>query len=286
MAEFKDCLLALTSYPDSTPDYIVDQAVDISRQLGTNLSALAFVLSRNRIARQHSMGEWLVDVPSMIDEAINKSSSEATRLLDHFEKTAKASHLFQERLVENTSIFPSADALIGHARLHDLTFLPIGSSVPADEMNTESVIFGSGRPTILLPAMLGQSSKAASLDKVAIAWDFSRAAARALADAMPLLKKAKRVHVFTVVNEKPISVDQSANYLDQHLRMHGVEATIENLDAGRRTIGQVIADFVAANHVDMLVMGAFGHSRMREFILGGATRSILSQPPVPVLLSH
>ena len=286
MAEFKDCLLALTSYPDPTPDRVVNQAVDISRELGANLSALAFVLSRSRIARQHSMGEWLIDVPSMVDEAVHKSSNEATRLLDHFEKTAKASHVFQERLVESASIFPSADTLIGHARLRDLTFLPIGSSVPADELNTESVIFGSGRPAILLPAMLDQSSKAVSLDKIAVAWDFSRAAARALADAMPLLQKAKRVHVFTVVNEKPISVDQSANNLEQHLRMHGVEAIIENLDAGRRSIGQVIGDYVAANHVDMLVMGAFGHSRMREFILGGATRSILSQPPVPVLLSH
>jgi nucleotide-binding universal stress UspA family protein len=70
------------------------------------------------------------------------------------------------------------------------------------------------------------------------------------------------------------------------LLLHGIDATLERVEAAGRDIGKVIEGFVAANHADLLVMGAFGHSRMMEFILGGATRSILNHPPVPVLISH
>lgn len=286
MTEFKDSLLALTSYPDPTPDYIVDQAADFSKLMGARLSTLIFVLNRSRVARMHSMGEWLIDVPSLIDDAVHKSANEAKRLLDYFEKAAGKRGVFQQKISEGTSVFPSPDAIVGHARLHDVTFLPIPDQVGFDELYTETVIFGSGRPTILLPAMSDQKPKPASLDIIAVAWDFSRPAARALADAMPILEKAKRVHIFTVTNEKPLPEDRTGDRLDQHLQLHGVNATIERVEADGHAIGKVIEDFVTANHADMLVMGAFGHSRMMEFILGGATRSILNHPPVPVLLSH
>lgn len=285
MAEFKDNLLVLTSFPDPTPDYIVDQAVGFSQLIGARLSALMFVLSRERVTRMHSMGERLIDVPGMIDRAVHKSAHEANRLLDYFETCAKKRGVYGQRFLKGTSVFPTPDPITDHARLHDLTFMPVQNPIGLDELYTESVIFGSGRPTVLLPA---SSDKCAppSLDIVALAWDYSRAAARALADAMPILEKAKRVLVFTVLNEKPSTENCSSDRLDQHLRLHGVNATIENVDAGGRPIGTVIENFVTANHVEMLVMGAFGHSRLREFVLGGATRSILNRPPLPVLLSH
>ena len=286
MTEIRDSLLALTSYPDATPDYIVDQAVDFSKLMGARLSALVFVLNRSRVARMHSMGEWLIDVPSLIDEAVQHSATEATRLLAHFEDVAKRRDVFEKSLTEQTSIFPSPDTIVGHARVHDVTFLPIPNQVGLDELQSETVIFGSGRPTILLPAMADHKPRPASLDIIAVAWDFSRPAARALADAMPILERAKRVHVFTVVDEKPLPEQASGERLERHLLLHGVNATLERVEARGRDIGKVMEEFVTANHVDMLVMGAFGHSRMMEFILGGATRSILNHPPVPVMISH
>jgi len=282
----KDSLLALTSYPDATPDYIFEQAVDFSRLMGARLSALVFVLNRGRVARMHSMGEWLIDVPGLIDEAVQRSATEATRLLAHFENVAKRRDVFEKSLSEQTSIFPSPDTIVEHARMHDMTFLPIPKQFVLDELNSETVIFGSGRPTILLPAITDYKPKPASLDIIAVAWDFSRSAARALAYAMPILEKAKRVHIFTVVDEKPMPEKLSSERLERHLLLHGVDATLERVEAAGRDIGKVIEGFVSANHADLLVMGAFGHSRMMEFILGGATRSILNHPPVPVLISH
>jgi nucleotide-binding universal stress UspA family protein len=221
----------------------------------------------------------------MIDQAVQMSANESKRLLDYFELSAKKRDVYGRTFLEGTSVFPNPDAIVEHARMHDLTFLPVQNPIGLDELFTESVIFGSGRPTILLPAS-SDKCPPPSVDIVALSWDCSRAAARALADAMPILQKAKRVLVFTVINEKRLSETQSSDLLDQHLRLHGVDATIERVDAGGRPIGQVIENFVVANHVNFLVMGAFGHSRLREFILGGATRSILNHPPVPVLLSH
>ncbi|MCI3953839.1 MAG: Universal stress protein UspA, partial [Burkholderiales bacterium] len=128
--------------------------------------------------------------------------------------------------------------------------------------------------------------RAPSLDTVAIAWDFSRPAARAVADALPLLERAKRVRVVTVVNEKDIASRRSSAELARHLARHGIDIVLDEFDSMGRRIGAALEAYVASRNADLLVMGAYGHSRVREFILGGATRSMLARPPVPVFLSH
>lgn len=284
MAPFRDCLIALSSFPDPTPELVIDHAAEFTRLMGAKLTALVFVLDRQQLTR--ARGEWLLDIPHLIDEGVRKSASEANRLSGHFETTASRLNVFQAKILEGTPVYISPDPIIEHARLHDLTFVPIVDPNGFDELYTESIIFGSGRPTILLPAFRDEKPAPASLDIVALAWDHSRAAARALADAMPILEKAKQVHVFTVINEKPIASNKSSEQLEGHLKMHDIDATFERVDAGGRTIGKVIEEYVRVRRADMLVMGAFGHSRMREFVLGGATRSIMNHPPIPVLLTH
>jgi nucleotide-binding universal stress UspA family protein len=103
---------------------------------------------------------------------------------------------------------------------------------------------------------------------------------------LPVLAKARRVHVVTITNEKAIDTGRSLGELGRHLARHGVEAALESVDAAGRGIGQALESFVRAHGADLLVMGAYGHSRVREFVLGGATKSILARPPVPTLLSH
>jgi nucleotide-binding universal stress UspA family protein len=119
-----------------------------------------------------------------------------------------------------------------------------------------------------------------------VAWDFSQPASRAAADALPILQKAKRVELLTVTNEKPIPGKRTAADLAKNLAYHGVDVAIETVDASGRSIGDVLGAYVDVHQTDLLVMGAYGHSRVREFILGGATKSILSRPPIPILLSH
>jgi nucleotide-binding universal stress UspA family protein len=158
--------------------------------------------------------------------------------------------------------------------------LTTGADMPASVAQT--VIFESGRPAIIL-----QSGTAkAKLDTIVVAWDGSRPAARAVADAMPVLSLANTVQILTVVNEKESAVSGSGVDLTRHLKVHGIEARMEEVDAGGAAIGAVLEQCVRRLSADLLVMGAYGHSRVREFLLGGATQSVLRAPPVPVFLSH
>jgi nucleotide-binding universal stress UspA family protein len=124
------------------------------------------------------------------------------------------------------------------------------------------------------------------LNTVVVAWDFSRSAARAVADAIPLLEKARIVRIVTVTNEKVIDTRHSSEELAKNLSRHGIDVIVDRVDAAGRPIGESLMREIASHKADLLVMGAYGHSRFREFILGGATQSMLSKPPLPILFSH
>lgn len=286
MPEIKDILLPLSTYPDPTPDYIIDWSVKFAALCGARISAIVAVLDRKKVARSYSRGSWMLDVPALIDAAISSSNQNGRRLLERFEKEARALNVLQDELRVAASMFASADHIVGRARLRDLVLVPVTDFVGMDEPVPEDIIFGIGRPVILMPAYEGAPQPEASLDRVVVAWDSSRAASRALADAMPLLQKAKKVHFVTVRGEKDIPADHSWKEVERHLQMHGVSAETEDLSIENRSIGDAILKYVADRRADMLVMGAFGHSQLREFILGGASRSVIRKPPLPVFMSH
>jgi nucleotide-binding universal stress UspA family protein len=100
-----------------------------------------------------------------------------------------------------------------------------------------------------------------------VAWDFSQPASRAVADAVPILKKAKQVDLVTVTNEKALPGRRSAADVAKNLAYHGIDISIETVDAAGRGIGDVIASYADVHKPDILVMGAYGHLRVREFIL-------------------
>ena len=103
---------------------------------------------------------------------------------------------------------------------------------------------------------------------------------------MPLLEKARQVRVLIVTNEKSLNSTRSSEELAKNLARHAINVVVDEVDAAGCRIGEVLRTEAASCNADLLVMGAYGHSRLLEFILGGATQSILSKPPLPVLLSH
>ncbi len=103
---------------------------------------------------------------------------------------------------------------------------------------------------------------------------------------MPLLEAGKTVQIFTVMDDKPLHSAYPGSALAKHLATHGVEASFEEIKSNGRSIGNVFDTYVREHKIDLLVMGAYGHSRIREFVLGGATKSILARMPTWVLLSH
>jgi len=202
-----------------------------------------------------------------------------------FQDAAEKRGVFQERILEHCLTSEVPDVLIEHARLRDLTIVPVPEDECFEQWYAESIIFGSGRPTLIIPPAPKRAG-AFAIDTVVVAWDFSRPAARAVADALPILQRAKRVCVVTVANEKVIDTSRSGAELAKHLARHGVDVVLDTVDAAGRSIDAALGSYIASRNADILVMGAFGHTRIRDFILGGATKSILARPPLPVFLSH
>jgi nucleotide-binding universal stress UspA family protein len=280
---FKDALLQLSSYPEPTSSASVEQAVLLAEALGTRISALTFRVEIPNAS--NLLANALLDIPGMVAAERQKSAANVDALLGSFESMAAKRGVPHEQIVESCTTAQLATIVTEHARLHDITMIPIGEQSTLQQYVAESVVFGSGRPTLVLPDE-PKRRRPSSFDVVGVAWDFSRPAARAVADALPILQRATAVRVVTVTEEKSIDTMRSSAELAKHLACHGIEAILEEEEAAGRTIGQALEGYATAHDLDLLVMGAYGHSRMRDFILGGATKTIVASPPLPVLLSH
>ena len=281
---FKDVLVALATYPEPTPVSAVDDAVALAVALGARISAIACEFKIPNIQAPGTiLGNALLDIPAMVAAMAKKSSTNAEKLLAAFQDAAEKSGIFQERILEQCLTSEAPDLFIEYARLRDLTIVPVPPGNHVEQWYAESIIFGSGRPIVILPHA---RKRAFALDTVIVAWDFSRAAARAVADSLPILEKAKRTRIVTVANEKVVDTKRSGPELAKHLARHGVNVVLDVVDAAGRSIGDVLEAHVTSRDGNLLVMGAYGHSRIREFILGGATKSMLARPPVPIFLSH
>jgi nucleotide-binding universal stress UspA family protein len=280
---FKDVLLALTTYPEPTSGSAVEDAIEIAVAIEAKISVIACAVKFH--SPPNIYGKMLLDVPAMAAGEAKKSLTNAEALLTAFQNSAKGSGVLLDSIQEHCFIAEAPEVLIDYARLRDLTIVPVPEPRSSDPGYAEPIIFESGRPTIVIPN-LRTSTRAFALDTVVVAWDFSRPAARAVADALPLLEKAERVHVVTVTNEKKIGTGRSGPELAKHLARHGANVVLDTVDAAGRTIGEVLESYTLSRNADLLVMGAYGHSRFREFVLGGATRSMISQPPLPIFFSH
>ncbi|UPT89211.1 universal stress protein [Bradyrhizobium barranii subsp. apii] len=275
----RDVLLALTSYPDPTPVSVIDRAVSLASAFGARIVAISCE------AHVQVPGSFLGgagNLGSIVANEAHKSRKNAQDLLAAFEAAARKFGVLHEIVLERCLTSEVPNLLVEYARLRDLTIVSVPESY--DQWYAEAIIFGSGRPTLVVPE--APSSRAVDLNKVVVAWDFSRAAARAVSDAIPIMEKAREVCILTVTNEKAIPSKRSSSELAKNLSRHGIDVVIEEVDAAGRAIGDVLAAQIESRRADLLVMGAYGHSRLREFILGGATRSILTKPPIPVLFSH
>ncbi|WP_437344240.1 universal stress protein [Mesorhizobium marinum] len=168
------------------------------------------------------------------------------------------------------------------ARYYDLSLIGWEAGNTTSRETAEAVIFGSGRPAVLLPEL----ADLAALDHVAIAWDGSRVAARAVADARIFLRDGTRVSVLTVHDEKPLEQKDVGDRLAAALRGRGLDASAVAINAQDCPIAETLQEAAIERGCKLLVMGGYGHSRMRDFVLGGATQGVLDSLLLPVLLSH
>ena len=279
----KDILFHFDSYPDPTPAAAIEQAVAFAAVLGAEITALAVQVDFKPPGNW--LAERLVNLSGLCAQEEQKSLANCKAAFATFsEKTAAAN------VKAGTMLARSEQALLGdlvslHARTRDMCLVPMVDSLDGQRPVAEAVLFQSGRPVLVFrPGAADLPTKAP--DTVVLAWDGSRQAARAMADALPILQLAREVRVLTVVREKPEATAGLGKDVVRHLALHGVRAVADEVDIGQRRIGPAIAEYVKAHAADLLVMGGYGRSKLREFILGGATQHLLHEPAVAIMLSH
>lgn len=276
-----DLLLHIDTYPDATPPEAIEDAVRFASLVGGGISALAvgvrFPLHSNRIA------DYLIGLGDMATAEQAKSLAGGQASLAAFTAAAQAAGVFGQVMLETVDYFAVAEHVAKRARTRDLCMTPMGQLLDGQSEVATRAVFDSGRPVLAYRA--GTLPKV-ELGSIVVAWDGGRHAARALADALPILARAEKVRMLTVVGEKPAAVAGLAAEAARHLKAHAIEAVIDEVDGAGVSIGASLDAYLARTPCDLLVMGAYGHSRAREFILGGATEHMLHDPKVPLFLAH
>lgn len=260
----------------------VDAALDLARRFDARVIGLAtrgqFVLPIG--FDMAPSGEFIAEWQDYL-EAMTRDAAAA------FEAAAQKRGI--AAVETRFSDLPMVDAVDVNARYADLVV--VGQEDPADKgsdgfpMAPGDMVMRCSRPVLVVPYVGAPSGFGSN---ILVAWNGSREASRAVADALPLLKRARRVTVMAVnpqvgsVAHGPLPGADLAAYLAHH----GVKVEVEADSTPITDVGEELLSRIADLEADMLVMGAYGHSRAREWIFGGATRTILASMTVPVLMSH
>jgi nucleotide-binding universal stress UspA family protein len=269
----------LLSYPDPTPMPGLVRAFDLAATMGGEVVTLAHEVD---IPVVHNfLADALINVSEMVAAAEARSHTAAEELVA--EVTHRASRLRLPLTVQRcrTKLEMVPAKMATAARASDFSLIALDGRSDAQLEVAESILFASGGPVAIFPEV----DAPVHLDTVAIAWDGSRAAARAVRDALPVLALAKHVAVITVSDDKAIDPIALAG-VQALLRAHGIEVRDVDVTRGSTPIGDRLQQAAIAEGAGLLVMGAYGHSRVREFVLGGATRAVLGNHLLPVLMSH
>lgn len=232
-------------------------------------------------------------IPGFIDVQIPREVHELqTRRLQ--EAAAEAERLFRARAslpgVSTEWRAGEGDVLgtaLLHARYADLVVagqgIDLGDAPREMALLPEELVLGVGRPVLVVPRY---GSFPTLGERVLVAWNATREATRAVNDAIPLLRRARKVTVLSINPDGDPDRRLPGAEIALHLARHGVTAEAASTVATDITAGDVILSSAADLGADLIVMGAYGHTRLREMVLGGATRHLLRSMTVPVLMSH
>jgi nucleotide-binding universal stress UspA family protein len=274
----KDVLVNLTT--GGSRGYAGEYAVSLAEAFEAHVAGVAFAY--DPILPPTLMGGIPAD---FIESQRAEAEAGANSSLRRFDELVRRAGLSGQSRVLGASVAGAADLFGRMARRFDLAI--VGQAEPdkasPEELIAESALFEGGRPVIVVPYIQKEGLK---LDRVLVCWDGSRAAARAAADAMPLLARAKAVEVIIVSGERDKGDELAGADIGEHLARHSLRVDVKRIVATESDVANTILSYVADSAADLLVMGGYGHSRLREFVLGGVTRGILAAMTVPALMSH
>ena len=260
--------------------YAGDFAVSVASTLDAHLTGIAFVY--DPIVPVAATGYI---PPEVIETQQRDNEAAAKAAIDSLNAAAGRAGLTVEPVKLPASLASAGEQFSRIARRFDLAI--VAQAEPerdaVEELIAESTLFESGRPVIIVPYIQKAPLK---LNRVMACWDGSRQATRAIADAMPLLERAGQVELVIIANERGKQDEIPGADMGQHLARHGLKVDVNRITEGDIDVADALLSHVADASIDFMVMGGYGHSRLREFVLGGVTHSILRSMTVPVLMSH
>jgi len=281
---FATVSLALLADGTVDPAAAIRCAEDLARLAKAHLNAIVVVPPLVYPAMSDTGYLVATEMVAMLEkeDAVHKAEAEQTAALIRSEG---------ERIgvVASVEIFAAVyesptPSLMRTARVSDICVIAAPPpSEPRQRELTMDLLFGGGAPVLIAPTGWRRFD---APRKAIVAWDGSRVAARAVRDSAPLLAMAEAVEIFSVQGEKDLSPEASAFDLAQHLSRSARNISVNVIEVTADGVAGTMREHARRCGADLLVMGAYGHSRLREFVLGGATRDMLDHIEMPTLMSH
>jgi nucleotide-binding universal stress UspA family protein len=266
---------------DRSADSVIDSAISLAKLFDAHLDGIACAYQPiNPSIVVGASAAYFAEATQY-----NTELDQAAHRLDQFEIAVRQTGLSHGGRTIADSPALANETLSEIGRLYDLNI--VAQSDPSRPSHydglPEALLFNSGRPLLLVPYIHAGPVRP---DRVLICWDASRPAARAVHDALPLLRKAQTIDIVTINEDEDAPGDACCDKLIAHLARHDLAATANKFDCAPGAIHSAILSLAADTSADLMVMGGYGHSRLREFILGGVTRGMLKSLTVPTLMAH
>ena len=274
----KDVLLPLLGDPSPGLIAAIEKCVNVAASFDAEITALA--VEEDVSVRPSVMISADLGLPDEV-----KSTTGAQGLLKAFDAAVAEIGVRNVQRVAHLMAGDAPEHLALCARLKDLSIVPVKPDDDRAERVIEGLIFHSGRPILLCPEELA-AELPVNFDRVIVAWDHSAPAARAVGDALSMLRRARDVQVVTATDGNTPAEQQSGAAVIRHLAEHGINASFGMVRIDGSSVGKMLEAEVKVRGIDLLIMGAYGHSRLSEWVWGGATKTIIGRPPCWVIMSH
>jgi len=266
--------LSVGASRDVAPDF----AVSVAATFDAHLTGVAF--------RYEPLAPVADGFPAKAMQSQRIENEKAAKAaVAKFDEVARRATVSAESRIVDVPVASAHNVFANIVRRFDLAIIgqPEPHKLALERLIVEAALFDSGRPVLIVPYIQRAGLK---LDRVMVCWDGSRSAARAVADAMPFIVRAKAAEVVIVTSEPTKSNEMPGADIAHHLARHGTKVEIKPIVTAEIDVTSTILSHAADASADFLVMGGYGHSRLREFVLGGVTRGILTSMTVPTLMSH
>lgn len=272
----KDILVTLPT--GNTLSFALDYAVSVARIFDAHLTGIVAVQDLGSAGSSFD-NETVLDDYRPVGWAVAETAKV------RFKETWRREGISAESMTLNAGAFSFSELLARTARKFDLSILPQpdpehGRSA---EIMINAALLGSGRPILIVPYF---QESVVKFDRVLVCWNGSHNAARAIADGMPFLKRAKQVDVVTVAAHGSSDDVLPGMEIGRHLSRHGAAVEIRKIVAHNQAVSVRILSHAAQQSSDLIVMGGYGHSPLHNLVFGSATRDILLSTAIPILMSH